>query len=63
MINGIQQYLVHRTENAENPVLLVLHGGPGESAIPTRYLYQREWERYFTGGELGSAAVRQDAAD
>ena len=27
MINGIQQYLVHRTENDENPVLLVLHGG------------------------------------
>ena len=48
MINGIQQYLVHRTENDENPVLLVLHGGPGESAMPTRYLYQREWEKYFT---------------
>lgn len=48
MINGIQQYLVHRTENDELPVLLVLHGGPGESAIPTRYLAQRDWEKYFT---------------
>lgn len=47
-INGIPQYLVHRSENIQNPVMLVLHGGPGESAIPTSYLYQRGWERYFT---------------
>ena len=33
-INGIDQYLVIRGENAEKPVLLFLHGGPGSPEFP-----------------------------
>ncbi|GAA0358611.1 alpha/beta fold hydrolase [Bacillus horti] len=29
MIGGIQQYLLIQSENVSNPVLLILHGGPG----------------------------------
>lgn len=32
-INGIKQYLLIRGENRHNPILLFLHGGPGDAQI------------------------------
>lgn len=47
-INGVMQFLYHRSENIKNPVILYLHGGPGEPAIPSCYLFQRPWEARYT---------------
>jgi proline iminopeptidase len=31
-----------------NPILLFIHGGPGQAAIPMAREYQRAWEARFT---------------
>jgi len=46
-IGGIEQWIGIRGENIENPVLLIVHGGPGSSfSIFTPLI--RSWESYFT---------------
>jgi pimeloyl-ACP methyl ester carboxylesterase len=46
-IGGIEQWIGIRGEDQNNPVILVVHGGPGSScSIFTPYL--RTWERGFT---------------
>jgi len=46
-IGGIDQWVQIRGENSDNPVLLILDGGPGSSYVPFT-LTIRSWERYFT---------------
>lgn len=47
-INGIQQYLQIRGKNLENPVLLILHGGPGSPLMPMAHSFQYAWEDDYT---------------
>ena len=49
-IGGIQQGFFLRSENTENPVILFLHGGPGnpELALFYRYETSERLEKYFT---------------
>ena len=47
-INGVRQWVTIRGTKEENPVLLVLHGGPGSTLTGLSYLYQRPWEKYYT---------------
>ena len=46
-IGGTDQWILIRGENRHNPVLLVLHGGPGLALMPLAYKFQRELERDF----------------
>jgi pimeloyl-ACP methyl ester carboxylesterase len=46
-IGGIEQWIGIRGENHDNPILLLIHGGPGSSySIFTPLL--RAWEKHFT---------------
>jgi len=47
-IGGIDQWIHIRGENANNPVLLFIHGGPGIGFIALARTFQRPWERHFT---------------
>ena len=47
-IGGIDQWIHIRGENANNPVLLFIHGGPGIGFIALARTFQRPWEKHFT---------------
>ena len=47
-IGGVDQWLHIRGRNRDNPVLLMLHGGPGGPAIGFMDTMQRPWEDFFT---------------
>jgi len=47
-IGGIKQALYFRGENAENPVILYIHGGPASSEMPLLHGFQYDWEKSFT---------------
>lgn len=46
-IGGIDQWISIKGENRDNPVLLVVHGGPGESQWPVADKYE-SWGKVFT---------------
>lgn len=47
-IGGIDQWVSVRGTDKRNPVLLMVHGGPGWVSMPTSWYFQRGWEEYFT---------------
>lgn len=47
-IDGIRQWISIRGTDLRNPILLVLHGGPGSPEMPAAWTFQRTWEDYFT---------------
>jgi pimeloyl-ACP methyl ester carboxylesterase len=48
MIGGIPQAVTIRGDDLANPILLVIHGGPGYVETPLSWWYGRGWEEYFT---------------
>lgn len=46
-LGGIRQWVQIRGEDRRNPVLLIVHGGPGVSLMAYTMLF-RGWEKYFT---------------
>jgi pimeloyl-ACP methyl ester carboxylesterase len=47
-VGGIQQWITIRGEDRNNPVLLFLHGGPGDATNPWGYAGFRSWLKHFT---------------
>ncbi len=47
-IGGIDQWVSVRSRDLRNPVLLVLHGGPGWVAMPTSWYVAHGWDEFFT---------------
>jgi pimeloyl-ACP methyl ester carboxylesterase len=47
-IGGIQQWISVRGNDAANPILLFIHGGPGSPMMPVSWSFQRPWEDFFT---------------
>lgn len=46
--DGNRQWISIRGRNRANPVLLVIHGGPGTPTMPISWAYQTPWEDFFT---------------
>jgi proline iminopeptidase len=47
-IGGIDQWVSIRGTDVRNPVLLLIHGGPGYVSMPMSWWFSRGWEEYFT---------------
>ena len=47
-IGGIDQWVSIRGTDKRNPVLLLIHGGPGYVSMPMSWWVTRGWEDYFT---------------
>jgi len=47
-VGGLEQWITIRGEDRKNPVLLLLHGGPGDVTNPWGYAGFRNWLKYFT---------------
>jgi pimeloyl-ACP methyl ester carboxylesterase len=47
-VDGIKQWISIRGNDVRNPILLVLHGGPGSPETPAAWTFQQPWEDYFT---------------
>ena len=47
-IGGIEQWVSIRGADRRNPVLLVIHGGPGYVSIPMSWWFAQGWDEYFT---------------
>lgn len=69
LIGGSEQWVLERSEDPANPIVLFLHGGPGTSELTSNRRNTRDLERWFTvvnwdqrGAGKSYAALRDAAA-
>lgn len=46
-LGGVKQWLQIRTHHSDNPILLILHGGPGIPEMPLSYQFETRLEEKF----------------
>lgn len=47
-LNGVPQFFSIRAEKEDTPLLVYLHGGPGDAALPLVMKYNKMLEQQFT---------------
>jgi pimeloyl-ACP methyl ester carboxylesterase len=47
-IGGIEQWITVKGEDSDNPIVLYLHGGPGDVMSPFADRFFKSWQRHFT---------------
>ena len=47
-IGDTRQWISIRGRDRSNPILLFIHGGPGNPTMPVSWAFQKPWEDYFT---------------
>ncbi len=47
-VNGVPQFVSIRAEKEKAPLLIYLHGGPGDAAFPLVMTYNKMLEQQFT---------------
>ena len=57
-----RQWISIRGRNRANPVLLVIHGGPGTPTLPLGWAFQGPWEDFFTVVHWEQRGVGRNAA-
>jgi pimeloyl-ACP methyl ester carboxylesterase len=48
LIGGIEQWITIKGQDGNNPVVLYLHGGPGNVMSPFADGFFKSWQRHFT---------------
>lgn len=61
-VGGDRQWISIRGRNRANPVLLVIHGGPGTAEMPLGWAFQTPWEDFFTVVHWDQRGVGKNAA-
>lgn len=61
-MGGDRQWICIRGRNRANPVLLVIHGGPGTPTMPLGWAFQGPWEDFFTVVHWDQRGVGKNAA-
>jgi proline iminopeptidase len=47
-IGGTKQWISVRGSDKNNPILLMIHGGPASPEMPSSWFFENGWEDYFT---------------